>query len=329
MYKVASAKDLGTIFQLRNVINRKNIGKKPKKDVNAHEDFFQQVVESHVLAAAMEFFGMDNIEDDPNAEIFPPTLWMLEKEERYAILLSVCGRIVDEFTDIRTFETSPDQGDKGKQDQILAYAKEVMSFGLLYTELVDAVREGDGLRVLRWWRFMLLIFKATSRKNYSIEAFIILAQYQYLLSPREKSQLLYSRFINTHGLPGRNISCDLYMEHLNRLLKDAIKALGANKTPKAIDRVSKCIAPLDELLERFDTIHNYSPQSDCHKNPSATKDITIMLEQLRKADVFHSTHGRKHHAFSNFSNNPVISLKQKDVSEWMKSQWTKLLAGLL
>lgn len=271
---------MGTIVQLRNAINRKNVGKKPKKDVNAHEDFFQQVVESHVLAAAMEFLGMEDIEDSPNAEIFPPTLWMLEKEERYVILLSVCGNIVDEFTDIRTFETSPDGNDnKEKQDKVLAYAKEVMSFGLLYTELVDAVHEGDGLRVLRWWRFMLPIFKATSQKNYSIEAFILLAQYQYLLSPREKSQLLYSRFINTHGLPGRNISCDLYMEHLNRLLKDAIKALGANKTPKAIDRVGKCIAPLDELLERFDTIHNYSPHPDHHKNPSAMKDITIMLEQ--------------------------------------------------
>ena len=54
------------------------------------------------------------------------------------------------------------------------------------------------------------------------------------------------------------------MEHLNWLLKDAIKALGANKTPKAIDRVGKCIAALDELLEgeRFDTTYNYSPQSD-------------------------------------------------------------------
>jgi L1 cell adhesion molecule like protein len=179
-----------------------------------------------------------------------------------------------------------------------------MPFGLLYAELVDAVREGDGLRVLRWWRFVLLNFKATSRRNYSIEAFILLAQYQYLLCPREKSQLLYSRFINTHGLPGRNISCDLYMEHLNRLLKEAIKAPEANKTPKVIDCVGKCIAPLDELLERFHTIHNYSPHSDHHKNPSAVKDITIMLEQLRKADVFHSTHGCKHHALSPFSNNP-------------------------
>ena len=71
---------MGTIFQLRNSINQKNIGNKPENDVNAHEDFFQQVVESHVLAAAMEFLGMEDIEDDPHAEIFPPTLWMLERK---------------------------------------------------------------------------------------------------------------------------------------------------------------------------------------------------------------------------------------------------------
>ena len=137
---------MGTIFQLRNAINRKNIGKKPKNDVNAHEDLFRQVVESRVLAAAMKFLGMEDIEDDPHAEIFPPTLWMLEKQEPYAILLSVCGNIVDQITDIRMFETIQDGNEKS--DKVLAYAKEVMSFGLLYTELVDAVHEGDGLRVL-------------------------------------------------------------------------------------------------------------------------------------------------------------------------------------
>ena len=58
-------------------MNRKNIGNKPKKDVNAHEDFFHLLVESHVLAAAMEFLGMENIDDVPPLDIFPPTVWML------------------------------------------------------------------------------------------------------------------------------------------------------------------------------------------------------------------------------------------------------------
>ena len=198
MYKSTSASDVVTIFQLRNLINRKNIGKKPSKDVNAYEDFFHLLVESHVLAAAMEFLGMESIDDKP-ADILPSTLWLLSQEERKSILTSVCEAMVDEFVDLSTIDVSDTEtGDKEQdqhvlgsntsnqpaekkkrdkeEDKVLAYATELLLFDLLYKELVDAVREGDGIRVLRWWRFILLIFKATGRKNYCIESFILLAQ---------------------------------------------------------------------------------------------------------------------------------------------------------
>ena len=35
---------------------------------------------------------------------------------------------------------------------------EVLSLGLLLMEFEDAVKEGDGLRILRWWRYFLLFF---------------------------------------------------------------------------------------------------------------------------------------------------------------------------
>ena len=79
---------------------------------------------------------------------------MLEKEEHYTILLSVCGNIVDQLIDICMFQTIQ-EGNEKSDHKVLVYAKEVMSFGLLYTELVDAVHEGDGFCVFRWWRFML------------------------------------------------------------------------------------------------------------------------------------------------------------------------------
>ena len=238
---------------------------------------------------------------------------MLSQEERRAILTPVCEAIVDEFVDISTIEvfdtdakqagSQQVQSEQDDQDGVGSntngkaatctkrkhdkqedkVAKELLSFGLLYKELVDAVREGDGVRVLRWWRFMLLIFKATGRKNYCTEAFILLAQYQYLLSEREQQQLLYSRFINTHGEPGKNISCDLFMEHLNRILKGAIQALGANKTPKAIIRLGKCIALLGEILDNFDTLHKVPSQTTDHKIPTADKDMTRIVNEVHGA----------------------------------------------
>ena len=63
-----------------------------------------------------------------------------------------------------------------QHDHVLEYAREVLTLELLYMEFVDAVREGDGERILQYWRYFLLLFKATGQKNYSIEAFTLLTQ---------------------------------------------------------------------------------------------------------------------------------------------------------
>ena len=62
--------------------------------------------------------------------------------------------------------------------------------------------------------------KATNRTNYSIEAFNLLAQHDFVLSPRAKQQLIiWERTVNVSGVRGKNISCDLFMEHLNGALE--------------------------------------------------------------------------------------------------------------
>ena len=93
----------------------------------------------------------------------------------------------------------------------------MISVGFLYLNFKDAVCEGDSDTVLRNWNIFLLIWKATGHSNYTCEAFTLLSQYHLLLPPNLAEQLKWSWFINVHGLPGHNISCDLHMEHLNRL----------------------------------------------------------------------------------------------------------------
>ena len=73
--------------------------------------------------------------------------------------------------------------------------------------------------------------RQVGRKNCAIEAFILLAQYHFLLSSWQSNQLMWS---NVHGLPGRNIPAKLFMEHLNRVCKEAMKRLGPNKTEKGV-----------------------------------------------------------------------------------------------
>ena len=53
-------------------------------------------------------------------------------------------------------------------------------------------------------------------------------------------------------MKGRNIPCDLHMEHINCLCNDAVYGLQANKTASAIVHVGKSLGPLSHLLEQFD-----------------------------------------------------------------------------
>ena len=53
LYNVCSSADIGTMFQLRNLINRRNVVVTPKNDVATCEDFFVSVVEAHIVTAAM------------------------------------------------------------------------------------------------------------------------------------------------------------------------------------------------------------------------------------------------------------------------------------
>ena len=126
---------------------------------------------------------------------------------------------------------------KESYNAVREYAKDTLALGLLLMEFIDAIKEGDGNRIIRWWRFFLPLFKATGRTNYSIEAFTLLCQHDILFSHRASAQLAWSRTINTHGRPGKNIPCDLHLEHLNREAKNAMGGLSSNITEQSVKRI--------------------------------------------------------------------------------------------
>ena len=74
------------------------------------------------------------------------------KEERQIKLHSLAAELVTSFIDLSVFASDSQEG---STDHIFEYAKEVISLGLLYMELQDSIREGDGVRVLNCWRFYL------------------------------------------------------------------------------------------------------------------------------------------------------------------------------
>ena len=324
LYKCSSSKDVGTLYQLRNLINRRNVVSDPTRDVTACEEFFLLVVEAHILYAAMDTFEMTSIDDVPsNTDFFPEEATNLDSIQRRNVLLLGVKALLSKFVDLSFSEPSAKPDEK---DHVQEYVVEVFSLGLLLMEFADGIREGDGQRILRCWCFFLPLFKATNRTNYSIEAFTLLAQHDFIFSERLKQQLIYERTINTHGHPSKNIPCDLFMEHLNRECKEAIGSLGSNiRCQDSVVRIGKSIGQLIRIINQYDDTNEVKGESGKHSTRSNLSDLSKIVNQLATSEAFQYIPGRKHVYFPKFSSNSTRQLNLSKLQLWFKRQFQELL----
>jgi shikimate kinase len=77
-----------------------------------------------------------------------------------------------------------------------------------------------------------------------------------------------------------NISLDLNLEFLNRIVKEAIKKLGPNGSKKSIDRICRSMKTTKALMENFDAeVKSYKP-SGKHVPKSSAKDLQTIVKEL-------------------------------------------------
>ncbi len=92
----------GTLYQLRNLINRKNVTKKAKSNVNANKDFLEVCTTAYIIVAVLDFLGMADLSCPPHSPLIPPDLWM---EDDGVILVTIASAVVDKHvTLIATFQ---------------------------------------------------------------------------------------------------------------------------------------------------------------------------------------------------------------------------------
>ena len=59
MYNCMSSQEGGTLFQLHNLVNRRNVVKDMCNDMHATEDFFEAVGVSHIIAVTLHHLKME------------------------------------------------------------------------------------------------------------------------------------------------------------------------------------------------------------------------------------------------------------------------------
>ena len=192
-----------------------------------------------------------------------------------------------------------------------------MSLGLLWHGFHDAVREGDGDRIIRYWRFLMPIFKHTGRRNYALEAFKLLTQ-TILMSPRQVAELKWARTVNTVGRIGHNIPCDLHMEHLNRRLKFMMENLGSNIKPQCVQSVGRTLGVINKLCSRFEDEAGAYKNKDYHTFPAFKKDMAMIVCQLVSDNVFSEASQQK---LISYKKSPLFqSFDWESVTEWLKEK---------
>ena len=186
----------------------------------------------------------------------------------------------------------------------------------------DALKEGDGDRIVLYWKVLLPIFKQQGNHNYAKEAFLFLAQTLFL-SERKATELKWNRTVNTSGRTRCNIPCDLHMEHLNRTLKSMLRNMGPNAKSCTLDRAAKSLGVVSQVLKNFEADTDISVTKPFSSYPSFSRDLEKMTTLLLDEKVFTKQEGRRIKKYS--KKRPFLaSLERQKINAWVKSKILQL-----
>ena len=119
-----SSKEMGTLYQMRNLINRSSVPKDPGDNMKAAEDFMQLVLYAHIVAAA------ETVEDLTGANSVADVAHIIIS----SYILQPSHSIIK--------KTAADEN-------IWATCMPVrwLTLGLLWWIFYDAIKEGDGVAI--------------------------------------------------------------------------------------------------------------------------------------------------------------------------------------
>ena len=319
--------------------------------MKSHEDFFLLILYAHIIVAANNCIKctssqtaglstevskqivskwvrfalpaeepLTSLSHNDETSVLEPPLAGLSPEAPPSDV-EMSSDIEDEMESETEMETDPEDTSEPGSGTVNSYAVDILSLGLLWHGFKDATKEGDGDRVILYYKFLLPIFRSLKRRNYCIKAFRLLAQ-TVVLSPHKVADIKWNRTINVHGKSGKNIPVDLHMEHLNRRLKKAIRSIGSNVHPMAIQRAAKSLGPISTVMDQFEQETDLVENKDYHTIPSFARDLKTVIDILEGEEVFSESNLNNHRTYGK---KPLLqNMKWDDVKAWLHQKIIEL-----
>ena len=287
---------VGSLYFLRLFLMRSDVNGNVKNNYQAHVDFFHDVCEELLIAQAMEYFKMHSKNDVPTQHMLPENIDQMSKSERTDLadamltqyltehhygeaVLSSCG-----------IEIAPD----GQPDEMYNYCTQLCHWALHFFHMEDTAKEGDPDRLISNLKYSSLFFYSHSRlSHYLTDCIDFIIKTQYLLSPQSALRVLEGAFVNLKGGAGGCVETDLKVEHTVRLRKTLIRALGANKSEKAMVRATSAADAVGVVCDAMDQALHVKQKSARHSKRSSDKDRQQLAELYNELEPFAHTPGRK------------------------------------
>ena len=205
MYDTSSARDVGTIYHARNVIDARNVTKDPKNNYYAASELLDKFLDAYLIAGALQHFGMASIHDEPTVNTYDGLPNDTAQKEAYVnstvhsfvkkyvinqvpelsqdapvsndLVCRFCGKKYARPTYLKKHEEqkhgcrsehSPEITGKSKiEDGIYNYTHNVLVLLLLRANHNDAIHLGDGKRVIDVYKFFYLFYKVSNCPKYA------------------------------------------------------------------------------------------------------------------------------------------------------------------
>lgn len=209
---------------------------------------------------------------------------------------------------------------QSESDRIFNYHNARLQLGLLFMDIVDAIKEGDGFRLVNCYKFVLLFAYKFKHTKYAYALLLFFVLIRAVLSEEESLCLVVNRFINSMGKKGGNIPLDLFMEHLNLLLKRLGKGMGGNMTNSSLQRAAQSVVPLNDVMKGIYDDCSKVKRSGHHGSKNPEEAVEIIVNDLLKGKVFEKLPGRSGYpSFAKFKSN-ILDLDYRDFFQWSRDK---------
>ena len=206
-----------------------------------------------------------------------------------------------------------------EKDDMFNYQCSFLEYGMLILNFFDAIKEGDGKRTFRCWKFQLPYLRNDlGSTKHALEALGMICQVYALLPPKHAHELVWNRTALLKSGLRHNIPLDLLLEFFNRLLKEVRKKLGPNATNhKAIDRYCHAIDFTKALLDNFDQECCVIRRSGHHYELSVVSDLRKIVTELITQRAFCWTPGRTYAHFNGINSTLLSDFDLQDMFRWI------------